>query len=210
MDEHNSWNFDGELPYRAQLYRAALRLARSPEGAEDLLQETYLKAFRRYETFRAGTNLRAWLFTILRNTFINDYRRHQKAPVLVAMAHIEETLESTFAPVHGVVTRTPEDEVVEASLDGEVEQAMAELPVIFRTVVLLTDIQGHSYKETAAILSIPIGTVMSRLFRGHRQLERALLSFGVRNNYLTSPPRRLRSRDLDVEGVFGAATPPPA
>jgi RNA polymerase sigma-70 factor (ECF subfamily) len=210
MDEHNAWNFDGELPYRAQLYRAALRLARSPEGAEDLLQDTYLKAFRRYETFRPGTNLRAWLFTILRNTFINDYRRHQKAPTLMAMTHIGETLESLFAPVHGVVTRTPEDEVVEASLDSEVEQAMAELPVIFRTVVLLTDIQGHSYKETAAILSIPIGTVMSRLFRGHRLLERALLSFGIRNNYLTRRPRRLRSRDLDVEGVFGAATPPTA
>jgi RNA polymerase sigma-70 factor (ECF subfamily) len=206
MDEQGVWNFAlGELPYRAQLYKTALRLARSAENAEDLLQETYLKAYRHYETFRAGTNLKAWLFRILKNTFINEYRRRQKTPALVGFTDIEETLESALSTVHGPVTRTPEDEVVDASLDWEVKRALAELPGSFRLVVLLTDIEGHSYKETAAILSIPVGTVMSRLYRGRRLLERALLSFGVRYNYLIRRPRRLRSSDLDVERLFGVA-----
>jgi RNA polymerase sigma-70 factor, ECF subfamily len=209
MDDQGAWNFAlGELPYRAQLYKTALRLARSTENAEDLLQETYLKAYRHYETFRAGTNLKAWLFRILKNTFINEYRRHQKTPALVGFTDIEETLESALAPVHGSANRTPEDEVVDASLDWEVKRALAELPRAFRVVILLTDIEGHSYKETAAILSIPVGTVMSRLYRGRRLLERALLSFGVRYNYLVRRPRRLRSSDLDVERIFGVATAP--
>jgi RNA polymerase sigma-70 factor, ECF subfamily len=200
------WNFDvGELPFRAQLHSTALRLTRSPEGAEDLLQDTYLKAYRHYETFRPGSNLRAWLFRILKNTFINEYRRRQKAPPLVAFADVEDTLESAVAPFHWSATRTPEEEVVDASLDGEVQRALAELPHPFRVVVLLADIEGYAYREVAAILSIPVGTVMSRLFRGRRILERALLSYGVRHNYLNRRPCRLRSRDLDLEPFFGVA-----
>ena len=209
MSAQGAWNFDlGELPYQAQLHKTALRFTRSAEDAEDLLQETYLKAFRRYASFQPGTNLRAWLFRILRNTFINEYRRRRKAPALVAFAYVEETLESALAPVHGSVPRTPEDEVVEASLDGEVKRALAELPRAFRVVVLLADIEGHAYREIAAILSIPVGTVMSRLYRGRRLLERALLSFGVRYNYLIRRPRRLRSSDPDLEQLFGVAAAP--
>jgi RNA polymerase sigma-70 factor (ECF subfamily) len=209
VNEQNAWNFDlGELPYHAQLYRVALRLTRSPDGAEDLLQDTYLKAYRHYGTFRPGTNLRAWLFKILKNTFINAYRSRRRAPILVDFADIEDTLESTVAPVHWAVTRTPEDEAVDASLDGEVRRALAELPHAFRVVILLADIEDHAYKEIAAILSIPVGTVMSRLYRGRRLLERALLSFGVRYNYLVRRPRRLRSNDLDVERLFGVAAAP--
>ena len=209
MSEQGVWNFDlGELPYQAQLQKTALRLARSADGAEDLLQDTYLRAFSHYGTFRPGTTLRAWLFRILKNTFINEYRRRQKAPALVAFEDIEETLESALAPCHGSVTRTPEDEVVEASLDCEVQRALAGLPPAFRVVVLLADIEGHAYREIATILSIPVGTVMSRLYRGRRLLERALLSFGVRYHYLIRKPRRLRSRGLDIERLFGVAAAP--
>ncbi len=209
MSAQSTWDFDlGELPYEAQLRRTALRLTRNTDGAEDLLQETYLKAYRHYGTFRPGTNLRAWLFRILKNTFINEYRRRQTAPALVAFGHVEETLEAALAPLHGSVTRTPEDEVVEASLDGEVQRALAALPPAYRVVILLADLEDHAYKEVAAILSIPVGTVMSRLYRGRRLLERALLSFGVRYHYLTRRPRRLRSNDLDLERLFGAAAAP--
>ncbi len=211
MSAQDAWNFDvDELPYREQLHKTALRLTRSADGAEDLLQDTYLKAYRYYETFRPGTNLRAWLFKILKNTFINEYRRRQRVPAHVDFASIEEILESALAPIHGSVTRTPEDEVVEASLDGEVQRALAELPHAYRVVVLLADIEGHTYGETAAILAIPVGTVMSRLYRGRRLLERALLSFGVRYHYLLRRPRRLRSSDLDLERLFGGAAAPVA
>ena len=211
MTEQNDWNFDrGELPHRAQLHRMALRLTRSAESAEDLLQDTYLKAFRHYGTFRPGTNLRAWLFRILKNTFINDYRRQRKAPVVVAFELIEGILESALAPAHGTVTRTPEDEVVDASLDGEVERALAALPHAYKVIVLLSDIEGHSYKEIATLLEIPPGTVMSRLYRGRRLLERALLSFGVRYNYLTRRPRRLRSTGIDLDRIFDLSAAPAA
>ncbi len=209
MSNAGSWDFrDAELPYRDQLFKTALRLTRNPEDAEDLLQETFLKAYRHYASFQPGTNLKAWLFKILKNTFINEYRKRRKAPALVDFADIEETLESALSPAHGSVTRTPEDQVIESSLDAEVQQALADLPGAFRVVILLTDIEGHSYKETAAILAIPVGTVMSRLYRGRRLLERALFSFGVRYNYLIRRPRRLRSSDLEVDRFFGAAAAP--
>jgi DNA-directed RNA polymerase specialized sigma24 family protein len=121
-----------------------------------------------------------------------------------------EIQESVLALIHGPMSDTPEDEALEASLDNEVKVALAGLPHAFRAVVLLTDIEGYTYAETAAILAIPIGTVMSRLYRGRRQLERALLSFGVRYHYLTRRPRRLRSSDLDLEPLFGVAAAPAA
>lgn len=211
MSEQGVWNFDqGELPYRAQLHTTALRLTRSMEAAEDLLQETYLKAFVHYDRFRPGTNLKAWLFTILKNTFINDYRRRQKTPAMLPIADLEGSLESAIASAHGWVPPTPEDKVLTTALDGEVQHALAALPHVYRIVILLADIEGHTYREVAAILSIPVGTVMSRLFRGRRRLERALLSYGVRYNYLIRKPHRTRSRDLDLERVFGDETAPPA
>lgn len=204
MSAQGTWDFDqGELPFRTQLRKTALRLARNVEGAEDLLQDTYLKAFRHYGSFRPGTNLKAWLFKILKNTFINEYRRNRTTPALVSFGEIEEILESALVPANMAVTRTPEDEVLEVSLDTEVRRAMAELPTAYKVVILLVDIEGYSYKEAAATVSIPVGTVMSRLYRGRRLLERALLSFGVRYNYLTRRPRRLRSDDLDLERLFG-------
>jgi len=210
MEDKRAWNFEnGELPYRSQLFKTALRLARNAQDAEDLLQETYFKAYRHYASFSPGTNLKAWLFKILKNTFINEYRRRKQTPAQVDFAEFEETFESVFSPREATVARTAEDELVDASGDREVREALKALPHNYKVVVLLADIEGHAYKEIAELLAIPVGTVMSRLYRGRRLLERALLSFGVRYNYLHKRPNRLRSENLSVETMFSqeAATP---
>ncbi|MBP1621615.1 MAG: polymerase subunit sigma-24 [Acidobacteria bacterium] len=205
MTEQGNWNFRvGELPYREQLFKTALRLARSAEDAEDLLQETYMKAYRHYDSFQPGTNLKAWLFKILKNTFINEYRRRKLVPPQVDFAELEGTFETLVTSGPNGQPRTPEDEILEASLDGEVGRALSGLPHNYKVVVLLADLEGYAYKEIADILAIPVGTVMSRLYRGRRLLEKALLSFGMRYNYLHRRPNRVRSEDLDLERLFGA------
>jgi RNA polymerase sigma-70 factor, ECF subfamily len=204
MSDQSSWNFElGELPFREQLFKTAVRLTRSSEDAEDLVQETYMKAYRHYASFRPGTNLKAWLFKILKNTFINDYRRRRQVPPQVDFADLEETFESVLATPAGGVPRTPEDELLEMSLDSEVRRALVNLPHNYKVVVLLADIEGYAYKEIADILAIPVGTVMSRLYRGRRLLEQALLSFGVRYNYLHKRPNRVRSENLQLDSYFG-------
>jgi RNA polymerase sigma-70 factor (ECF subfamily) len=204
MSEQSSWNFENaDLPFRDQLYKTALRLTRSSEDAEDLLQETYLKAYRHYASFQPGTNLKAWLFKILKNTFINEYRRRKQLPAQVDFAELEETFESVLATTDSTATRNPEEELLEHSLDAEVRTSLVALPHNYKVVVLLADIEGYAYKEIADVLAIPVGTVMSRLYRGRRLLEKALLSYGVRYNYLHHRPHRLRSENLDVEEMFG-------
>jgi RNA polymerase sigma-70 factor (ECF subfamily) len=204
MSDQSSWNFENaDLPFRDPLYKTALRLTRSSEDAEDLLQETYLKAYRHYASFQPGTNLKAWLFKILKNTFINEYRRRKQLPVQVDFGELEETFESALSNADAVAARNPEEELLEASLDAEVRTSLVALPHNYKVVVLLADIEGYAYKEIADILAIPVGTVMSRLYRGRRLLERALLSYGVRYNYLHHRPHRLRSENLDVEKMFG-------
>ncbi|HQT94777.1 MAG: hypothetical protein B7Z68_07850 [Acidobacteria bacterium 21-70-11] len=211
MNEQGVWNFENaELPYRDQLFKTALRLARSAEDAEDLLQETYLKAYRHYASFSPGTNLKAWLFKILKNTFINEYRRRKQLPAQVDFAELEETFESAVLPTTATVTRTPEEELMESTLDGEVRRALTALPHNYKVVVLLADIEGYAYKEIADILAIPVGTVMSRLYRGRRLLEGALLSYGVRYNYLHQRPHRLRSENLDLATMFAGGGEPAA
>jgi len=203
MSALTSWDFKNtDLPFRDQLYKTALRLTRSAEDAEDLLQETYLKAYRHYASFEPGTNLKAWLFKILKNTFINEYRRRKQLPAQVDFAELEETFESAVLARDGNATPTPEDELMEISLDAEVRTSLVALPHNYKVVVLLADIEGYAYKEIADILAIPVGTVMSRLYRGRRLLEKALLSFGVRYNYLHHRPHRLRSENIDVEKLF--------
>ena len=205
MNEQRTWNFHaGELPYRDQLYKTALRLARSAEDAEDLLQETYMKAYRHYDSFQPGTNLKAWLFKILKNTFINEYRRRKLVPPQVDFAELEGTFETLVTSGPNGQPRTPEENVLEFSLDGEVRRALLALPHNYKVVVLLADLEGYAYKEIADILAIPVGTVMSRLYRGRRMLEKALLSFGLRYNYLRRRPNRVRSEDLDLERLFDA------
>ena len=208
MNQQGSWNFElGELPFKEQLFKTAVRLTRSSEDAEDLVQETYMKAYRHYASFRPGTNLKAWLFKILKNTFINEYRRRKQVPPQVDFADFEETFESVFSVSAGRRAHTPEEELLETSLDSEVRRALADLPHNYKVVVLLADIEGYAYKEIADILAIPVGTVMSRLYRGRRLLERSLLSFGVRFNYLHKRPSRIRSENLDLDRLFGEIAP---
>lgn len=203
MSTEGIWNFEGgELPYRNQLYKTALRLARGAEDAEDLLQETYLKAFRHYASFQPGTNLKAWLFKILKNTFINEYRRKKQVPTQVDFAEFEETFETIISSSRDTVVRSAEEELIDAGGDREVREALKALPHNYKIVVLLADIEGHAYKEIADMLAVPVGTVMSRLYRGRRLLEKSLLSFGVRYNYLRQRPHRLRSDDLHVDQIF--------
>src|SRR5512136_1953002 len=140
MSALTSWDFkNAELPFRDQLFKTALRLTRSAEDAEDLLQETYLKAYRHYASFEPGTNLKAWLFKILRNTFINEYRRRKQLPAQVDFAELEETFESAVVNTNSVVTRLPEEELMEASLDGEVRTSLKALLHNYKVVMLLAD-----------------------------------------------------------------------
>jgi len=192
----HGWNFEAAaMPYLDPLYNAAYRMARNAQDAEDLVQETYLKAYKYYDKFEEGTNLKAWLFKILKNTFINSYRKKQQAPPRADFADIEESFESIVRDDSGQQSRTPEEELLEKVLDEHVQKAIEELPYDYRMVVLLADLEGFSYKEIADILEIPVGTVMSRLYRGRRQLEEALLKYARGHNYIRgAEPTKMRSR----------------
>jgi RNA polymerase sigma-70 factor, ECF subfamily len=162
------------LPLLPSLYGAALRLTRNPADAEDLVQETYLRAFRGFSGFREGTNLKAWLYRILTNGFINTYRKKQREPVTVeGPDDLEEWyLFDRLGALN--VEGSAEEAVLEQIPDEEVKRALESLPENFRIPVLLADVEGFSYKEIAEIMDSPIGTVMSRLHRGRKALEKAL------------------------------------
>jgi RNA polymerase sigma-70 factor (ECF subfamily) len=166
--------------FMAPLYTAALRMTRNPSDAQDLVQETYLKAYRGYGGFQAGTNLKAWLYRILTNTFINSYRSRARHPEETELDDVEELY--LFRRMSGRdddIGRSAEDEALAWITDDEVKDALESLPETFRMTVLLADVEGFSYKEIAEIMDVPIGTVMSRLHRGRRALEKALHDFGV-------------------------------
>jgi RNA polymerase sigma-70 factor (ECF subfamily) len=161
------------LPLLPSLYSAALRMTRNPADAEDLVQETYLRAYRGFSGFEEGTNLRAWMYRILTNTFINSYRKKQREPVTVQEDDLDEWYLYDKLGESGVEP-SAEAEVIRSMPDEDVQKALEALPEGFRLAVLLADVEGFSYKEIAEILGIPIGTVMSRLHRGRRALEKAL------------------------------------
>jgi RNA polymerase sigma-70 factor (ECF subfamily) len=161
------------LPLMRDMYAGALRLTRNPADAEDLLQETFLRAYRGFAGFRPGTNLKAWLYRILTNTFINSYRKRQREPQVVSDDSVEEWyLYDRLSREGGGASA--ETEVLDALPDEDVQKALESLPEQFRMAVLLADVEGFSYREIAEILNVPIGTVMSRLHRGRRALERRL------------------------------------
>jgi RNA polymerase sigma-70 factor (ECF subfamily) len=172
---------DEAMQYMGSLYTAALRMTRNPSDAEDLVQETYLKAFRAYGGFQAGTNLKAWLYKILTNTFINTYRSKKRRPEQTELDEVEDLyLYRRLGGLEAVTAnRSAEEEVLEHFTDSDVKDAVEALPEQFRMAVLLADVEGFSYKEIAEILDIPIGTVMSRLHRGRKALQKVLHDVGV-------------------------------
>lgn len=162
------------LPLLPSLYGAAMRLTRNPADAEDLVQETYLRAFRGFAGFQEGTNLKAWLYRILTNSYINTYRKKQREPQTVdGPDDLDEWYLFDRLGAQSV-EGSAEDEVLDRIPDEDVKQALESLPENFRLPVLLADVEGFSYKEIAEIMDSPIGTVMSRLHRGRKALERAL------------------------------------
>jgi RNA polymerase sigma-70 factor (ECF subfamily) len=175
---------DQAMPYMSALYAAALRMTRNPSDAEDLVQETYLRAYRGFEGFQEGTNLKAWLYRILTNTFINTYRAKKRRPEQTELDDVEDFY--LYRRLGGLeaadANRSTESEVLESIPDDEVKAALESIPEQFRMAVILADVEGFSYKEIADILDVPIGTVMSRIHRGRRALQKELWEYAERNN----------------------------
>ena len=175
------------LGYIDSLYRTALRMTRNPADAEDLVQEAYLRAFRSLHQFRPGTNLRAWIFRIMTNAYINDYRKRSRRPASSSLDDLEEFYLYDHLIDSGVQPQSerPEDVVLNRLTADDVIEALEELSDEFREVVLLADVEGFSYREIAEIMDIPVGTVMSRLYRARRRLQKALFDFAVDAGYIT-------------------------
>lgn len=171
------------MEYAPQLFSAAMRMTRNRSDAEDLVQEAYLKGFRSFHTFREGTNLRAWLFRILTNTYINKYRAKQRRFDETDLADVEDLYlykrMGTFEDP--TIGRSAEESLMQMLPDTEVKQALEGLPENFRMPVILADVEGFAYKEIAEMLEIPIGTVMSRLHRGRKAMQKALYDYAVEN-----------------------------
>ncbi len=167
------------LPHLDAVYRVALRLSANEDQAQDLVQETMLKAFRAWHQYRPGTNVRAWLLTILRNTFINEYRKSRRTGPEVDVGDVE-----AFTVFDEVQDKDPEGQFFNQIVDDEVIRAIDDLQDEFRETIVLSDIEGLSYQEIAEITQVPVGTVKSRIFRARQQLQRRLYEYAVEMGYI--------------------------
>ena len=173
--DHDEY-FESEVAsWRGQLYPAALRMTRNPADAEDLLQETMTRAYTGLRNFTPGTNVRAWLYRILTNTFINSCRKRGREPAQTLRAEFEQLLDSRDGVAQPA--RSAEAEALDKVADSEVMQALMELPEGFRAAIYLADVEGYPYRDVAEMLEIPIGTVMSRLHRGRSKLRKRLAAY---------------------------------
>jgi len=199
---------DDAMPFMNQLYATAMRMTRNPADAEDLVQETYLKGYKAYERFEAGTNLRAWLFRILTNTYINSYRKKQRRPIETDLADVEDLYLYRRMGGAEVATmgRSAEDELLESLTEAEVKEAVENLPEQYRLAVLLADVEGFAYKEIAEILDVPIGTVMSRIHRGRKALQKELYEFGRRRGLVEEETPDGESTEDPVGATSGGTT----
>jgi RNA polymerase sigma-70 factor (ECF subfamily) len=180
------------MQYSKQLYAAAMRMTRNPADAEDLVQETFLKAYRAYDSFTAGTNLKAWLYRILTNTYINKYRKAARRPDEVDLGDVEDLYlyRRVGSEESAEASRTTEDRVLDGLVEADIKKAVESLPENFRIPVLLADLEGLSYQEIADILEIPIGTVMSRLHRGRKAMQKTLWEFASKRGLLPENAER--------------------
>lgn len=174
------------LHYLDSLYSSALRMTRNPSDAEDLVQEAILLAFRNFHQFQQGTNIKAWLFRILTNTFINSYRKKSKEPERVDLPDVEDFYFLSESRKHSELGQNPENQVLSKFVKEDILAAIDRLPEEFRLVVVMNAVEGFAYQEIADILDIPIGTVRSRLYRGRKLLQKALFDQAKEMGYVAS------------------------
>lgn len=178
------------LPMLDSLYAAALRMTRNPADAEDLVQEAMMRAYRAFDRFEAGTNLKAWLFRILTNAYINTYRKKQREPQKVSQDELAEfDLYRELKEHDPAWDATPENIVLSNLVDSDIIEAIDELPEQFRLAVVLSDVEGFSYAEMAEIMDVPLGTVMSRLHRGRKALQKRLWEVARDRGIVKGPPK---------------------
>ena len=187
------------VPFMRQLYPAALRMTRNSSDAEDLVQETLVKAYAAFHQFRPGTSLRAWLHKILANTFINTYRKKRREPFQAAVGTFEDNLPAAAGPLHPA--HSAEAEALERLADSDILSALRDLPEKFKVAIYLADIEGYPYNEIAQIMGTPVGTVMSRIHRGRAKLRRKLAAYAPR----TLPAGHDRLTSLPIPGRYRPA-----
>ncbi len=185
------------LPYMDQLYAAAMRMTRNPADAADLVQETYVKAFQAFGQFQQGTNLKAWLYRIQTNTFINSYRKNQRSPYQGTIDELEDwQLGGAESLTRSIATRSAEAEAIDHLPDSAVKDALQAIPEDFRLAVYFADVEGFSYQEIADIMKTPVGTVMSRLHRGRRMLRESLAEYARERGIGAAPATAPRGQSI--------------